>query len=101
MLYTVICTYSEYTFATIYPIYSESKSVAEMDFPDYDAFLNFFKNIVNTIQNTTDVYLIDQLVKLVFLNITVEDKKVLKYTLNEPFKTYKTLKFLSGVDDGN
>ena len=79
---------------------SEIESIVEMDFPDYNTFLNFFKNIVTAINNTDDAYLIDQLVKLVFLNITVGDKKVLKYTLNEPFKTYKSLKLLSGVDDG-
>ena len=46
------------------------------------------------------MYLIDQLVKLVFLNITVGDKKVLSYKLNEPFNTDNSLKFLSGVEDG-
>lgn len=52
------------------------------------------------LENTDDMYLVDQLVKLVFLNITVGDKKVLDYKLNEPFNTLKELKFLSGVEDG-
>ena len=54
---------------------SEYELESELDFPEYDAFLNFFKDIVKTIENTNNVYLIDQLVKLVFLNITVLDKK--------------------------
>ncbi len=73
---------------------------AMTDFPEYDSFLNFFKNIVTAMENTDDMYLVDQLVKLVFLNITVGDKKVLDYKLNEPFNTYNSLKFLSGVEDG-
>lgn len=73
---------------------------AMTDFPEYESFLNFFENIVTAMENTDDMYLIDQLVKLVFLNITVGDKKVLDYKLNEPFNTYNSLKFLSGVEDG-
>jgi hypothetical protein len=69
----------------------------ELDFPSYDVFLNFFKDVVVAIQNTDNAYLIDQLVKLIFLNITVNEKKVLRYTLKEPFQTYENLKFLSGV----
>ncbi len=73
---------------------------AMADFPEYDTFLNFFNNIVTSIQNTNDTYLIDRLVKLVFLNITVSDKKVLSYELHEPFKSYESLKFLHGVEEG-
>jgi site-specific DNA recombinase len=72
----------------------------EDDFPSYERFLNFFENIVPTLKKTDNAYLIDQLVKLVLLNTTVGDKKVLTYTLREPFKSYNSLKFLSGVDDG-
>jgi site-specific DNA recombinase len=79
---------------------SQYEAQADIDFPDYDTFMNFFENIVTAIQETKDVYLIDQLVKLVFLNIIASDKKVLAYSLNEPFGTYSKLKFLSGVDEG-
>ena len=79
---------------------SEYEMNMGLDFPDFDSFLNLFENAVTVIRSTNDVHLIDQLVKLVFLNITVADKKVLKYELNEPFKTYKSLEILSGVDDG-
>lgn len=72
----------------------------ELDFPNYDVFLNFFEDVVVAIQNTDNAYLIDQLVKLIFLNITVNEKKVLRYRLKEPFQTYENLKFLHGVEDG-
>lgn len=72
----------------------------EVDFPKYEEFLNFFENVVKVIKNTDDAYLIDQLVKLVFLNTTISDKKVLKYELREPFKSYKSLEILSGVANG-
>lgn len=79
---------------------SQYEAQADIDFPDYDTFMNFFESIVTTIQKTDDAYLIDQLVKLVFLNIVIGDKEVLAYSLNEPFATYSKLEFLSGVDDG-
>lgn len=72
----------------------------EVDFPKYEEFLNFFKNVVTVIKTTDDAYLIDQLVKLVFLNTTIGDKKVLEYKLREPFKSYKSLEILSGVGRG-
>ncbi|WKZ27753.1 MAG: recombinase family protein [Candidatus Dojkabacteria bacterium] len=71
----------------------------EDEFPDFKTFLNFFENISATIESTDNAYLVDQLVKLVFLNLTVSEKKVVKYTLREPFKTYENLNFLVGVVD--
>lgn len=78
----------------------EAEYHASVEFPDYDLFVNFFKNIVATIENTENAYLIDQLVKLVFVNITVGEKKVLHYELREPFNAFKSMKFLSGVANG-
>ena len=75
----------------------------EMDFPIYDDFVNFFKKVIIYLENKDnlkDAFLIDQLVKLVFLNITVSDKKVVKYTLMEPFEAYNSLKITNGVEDG-
>ena len=72
----------------------------ELEFPDFKEFLNFFENAVTTIQTTDNAYLLDQLVKLVFLNMTVSNKKLLKYELREPFKSFENLKFLHGVDNG-
>lgn len=79
---------------------SEYDYQMDSDFPEYKDFLNFFKNVVKTIENTDDAYLIDQLVRLVFLNTTVKDKKVVKWELREPFQTYNTLENLHGVEDG-
>ena len=62
-----------------------------MDFPNFDDFVNFFKKAATELKETTDNELRDLIVKLVFVNITVGDKKVLSYELREPFKTYKTL----------
>ncbi len=75
----------------------EAEYHANVEFPDYDLFVNFFKNIVATIENTENAYLIDQLVKLVFVNISVGDKKVLHYELREPFNALESMKILSGV----
>jgi DNA invertase Pin-like site-specific DNA recombinase len=75
----------------------EAEYNTNAEFPDYDLFVNFFKNIVTTIENTENAYLIDQLVKLVFVNISVGDKKVLHYELREPFNALESMKNLSGV----
>lgn len=69
-------------------------------FPDYSQFLNFFKNVGTALEYTDNVHLIDELAKMIFLNITVEDKKVVGTTLNEPFNTLEALKFLNGVANG-
>jgi len=79
---------------------SEFEYGVEIDFPQYKDYVNFFENIVTTLQTTDNTYLIDQLVKLVCVNVTVEDKKIVKFTLREPFETYKTMKFVSGVCGG-
>lgn len=68
------------------------------DFPPYEDFLNFFEKASAAIKNTTDAYLTDQLVKMVFVNIEVKDKKISQYWLREPFDQYKALNLLSGVE---
>lgn len=67
----------------------DSEFDMEAEFPDYETFLNFFKDITGTIKTTDNAYLVDQLVKLVFLNITMKDKTVTGYTLQEPFEAYE------------
>lgn len=79
---------------------TEYRADIELDFPSYSDFVNFFKNAVETLINSEDNELKDEIVKLVFVNIFVDKKKVVKYTLHEPFATYNSLKFLSGVEDG-
>lgn len=61
----------------------------EAEFPDYETFLNFFKDITSTLKTTDNAYLVDQLAKLVFLNITIKDKIVTGYNLQEPFEAYE------------
>lgn len=63
----------------------------ESEFPDYETFLNFFKDVTGTLKTTDNAYLVDQLVKLVFLNIRIKDKIVTGYTLQEPFEAYEGL----------
>lgn len=41
------------------------------------------------------------MLKLVFLNTTVGDKKVLGYELNQPFKSFWSIKNSSGVENLN
>jgi site-specific DNA recombinase len=53
----------------------EYELTIETEFPSYKEFMNFFENIVDIIQNTNNPYLIDQLLKLVFLNLTIDEKK--------------------------
>lgn len=72
----------------------------ESDFPNYESFLNLFKNIAGILESTDNAQLIDQLVKLAFLNISVGDKNVVSYEVREPFKTYGNLKILFGVAKG-
>ncbi|KKP92991.1 MAG: hypothetical protein UR96_C0002G0020 [candidate division WS6 bacterium GW2011_GWC1_36_11] len=79
---------------------AEAKINMEIEIPSYERFVNFFKNAVTVLQNTEDPYLIDELVKMVFLNIYVGGKKVLAYDLKEPFRSYELLKFQYGVDNG-
>ena len=35
------------------------------------------------------------------VNVTVKDKKIVKFTLREPFETYQAMKFLTGVENLN
>lgn len=72
----------------------------ESDFPPYEDFLNFFENALLVLDESENVYLIDQIVKLVFLNLTAKDKKVSGYCLQEAFTGFESLKILSGVARG-
>lgn len=63
----------------------------KVEFPSYSEFTNLFKDLVVAVENTDNPHLIDQIVKLVFMNLTVNDKKVLRHELNQPFKTYEEL----------
>lgn len=58
----------------------------------YETFLNFFQNAEQVIKSNTDVYLLDQLIRNIFLNFYVGGGKVLSYQLKEPFATYAKLR---------
>jgi hypothetical protein len=79
---------------------AELKTKYSLDIPSYEIFLNFFEKLVPAIQKTDNPQLIDNIIKMVFLNTTVKEKKVHSYKLNEPFKTFWSLKKESGVEDG-
>lgn len=79
---------------------SELETKLALEIPDYDSFVNFFEKIVVAIQKTDNPLLLDNMLKLVFLNTTVGDKKVLGYELNQPFKSFWSMKNSSGVEDG-
>lgn len=79
---------------------AEMKTKYALEIPNYEIFLNFFEKLVPAIQKTDNPQLIDNIVKMVFLNTTIYEKKVYGYELKEPFKTYWEIKKNSGVDDG-
>lgn len=73
----------------------------KQEIPSYDDFLNFFKNVDAVIKSTRDRYLLDKIVRLVFLNFTLGDEEVVSYKLKEPFASYvKVGSVSSGVEDG-
>lgn len=66
-----------------------------------EQFLNLSKNAGNIVQSA-DVNIKDQIVRLIFLNFTVNEEKVTDYRLKEPFATLiKQREFLSGGDGGS
>ncbi len=79
---------------------SELEARFVLETPGYDIFLNFFKKLIPAIQKTDNPLLLDNMIKLVFLNTTVGDKKVLSYELNQPFKSFWSMKNSHGVEDG-
>lgn len=70
------------------------------NFPDFSEFLNFFENVATAIQTTQDPFLMDQLIRLVFQNLVVLDKKVVGQTFTEVFESFEKLKISNGVEDG-
>lgn len=65
----------------------------------YEKFSNFFKKAGQTIKSSQNTYLLDQLLRNVFLNFFVEDGKVIGHRLKEPFATYESLGVKSGVEN--
>jgi DNA invertase Pin-like site-specific DNA recombinase len=58
------------------------------DAMSYENFLNFFKNLGNMVKNSDDQYLANKVIRMVFLNFEIKDKKVTKSRLNPMFEQY-------------
>lgn len=67
------------------------ESIVNEKIMPYENFLNFFQNAEQEIKSTTDVYLLDQLIRNIFLNFFIKEGKVFAYELKEPFATYLKL----------
>ncbi|HQM15667.1 MAG TPA: hypothetical protein PLM16_00450 [Candidatus Woesebacteria bacterium] len=63
----------------------------------YENFLNFFDNLANTIKSSDNQYLVDKIIRMIFLNFTIKDKKVLSHRLNPNFEKYVKI---PSVQDG-
>lgn len=58
------------------------------DAMSYENFLNFFKNLGNMVKNSDDQYLVDKVIRMVFLNFEIKNKKVTNFRLNPMFEQY-------------
>jgi len=79
---------------------AEKESDLNFELPKYNQFVNFFEKAVLVLRNSDNPVLIDNIVKLVFLNLYIGERKVYAYDLKEPFIAYDLLKFRHGVDNG-
>ncbi len=66
----------------------------------YEKFLNFFDNIVLVIRNSDNQYLVDNLIRMMFLNFTVENGKILSHQFNPDFEKYVKVKSVVSSRDG-
>jgi len=54
----------------------------------YDEFLELFNNLAKTVAKSKKMSDLNTIVTKIFLNFTLEDKKVASFTLNSPFKEF-------------
>jgi site-specific DNA recombinase len=74
----------------------ESLTSPETDLISFDEFLNVSKN-AHLHLRAADVAAKDRIARLIYLNVTVDDQKVVSYQIREPFKTYfQMLKIYDG-----
>ncbi len=57
----------------------------------YEDFLNFFENIVTTLKTSENHLAIDDIIRMIFLNFTIRDKKVLNHQWNSNFESMAKL----------
>lgn len=58
------------------------------DAMSYENFLNFFKNLGNMVKNSDNQYLVDKIIRMVYLNFEMKNKKVTNFRLNPLFEQY-------------
>lgn len=64
----------------------ETTDLLQSQTTDFETFSNLFKNLLPIVKNSTDRPLVDKIIKMVFSNFTVKDKKVTNHTLNPDFQ---------------
>ncbi len=81
----------------------EAKQLKEQPkqaFMDYQQFVELFGNIRSTLRKTTDLKAKDELLRDLFVNLTIKDKKMASYKLKEPFNTFVENGFFRFGGDG-
>jgi DNA invertase Pin-like site-specific DNA recombinase len=66
----------------------------------YEEFLELMENMPKTIANLDSMADLDYIIKRIFLNFYIKDKKVVKTTLKSPFDSLKTKNVLDGAPCG-
>ncbi len=64
----------------------ETVDLLQSQTTDFETFSNLFKNLLPIVKNSDDRPLVDKIIKMVFSNLTVMDKKVTNHTLNPDFE---------------
>lgn len=58
----------------------------------FENYLNFFEKAHLYLEKLEDYELADNLIKMIYLNLTLKDKKVIAYKLLEPFASYEKVR---------
>lgn len=69
---------------------------------DYSSFLELFGKLPDLLGKVTHLEDLDFIIRKIFLNFTIKDKKVASFSLNHPFsELFETDEFLAGRGTGN
>lgn len=66
----------------------EQKAKIQSSILAYSDFIELFKNLAHTVKKTASMQDLDFIIRQIFLNFTLEGKKVAHYTLNSPFREF-------------
>ncbi len=69
----------------------DAQSLLKEKVMSYTDFSNFIKNIVSTLKTSDNHLATDSIIRMVFLNFTIKDKKVLTHQWNPKFETIAKL----------